>query len=538
MPPLHNLETASRSLSAKSDFLSIMSTDAGDVSVGWTADGEWLEYTVDVTPGIYDLFLKASSLDGGEVEVSLGGRHLGSFSVVDTGSRAIFREFTMRGVPVDESGRQVLRLTMRGTGGLFDLRTLAFRDAQGDPGQGPGTPTAAHIDWDSYQRAKAYRGDNWCMTYAADGNLYTMMDDGDGFYKQAREWNSQMIRIAGGPDFTAEDTQACPGWPFMPGITRFYGYGTYAVGQRIYTWLWMSENEGYNRPIANRLIYTDDFGDTFYRWDGTLVTQDNHGSSHPDSFFFYQEQGAPKAGKTAYAFNWLAFCQNGQANSHADAIGDPYVYMYSVEQVAITRMSMIRVNKEQITDKSAYEYLVAIDAKGDATWSSDPSQRGAAHVWPTTNYNGEEWIWASWHPSVVWNEGLQRYIMVAYGITDPRAKSYWTGWCRSNSENSATVIMLHAKNPWGPWTEFQREYEWKVPFPVPASYNFDADASRTYQFKLNPKWIEDNGRSMWLIWSDAGGDWVTGHGHDSYWYNWNQVKIELDVEPDVPDGSG
>jgi len=40
-------------------------------------------------------------------------------------------------------------------------------------------PTGVIIDGDALQR-KGCRGDNWCMTWAADDNLYTMMDDADG----------------------------------------------------------------------------------------------------------------------------------------------------------------------------------------------------------------------------------------------------------------------------------------------------------------------------------------------------------------------
>ena len=121
--------------------------------------------------------------------------------------------------------------------------------------------------------------------------------------------------------------------------------------------------------------------------------------------------------------------------------------------------------------------------------------------------------------------------MVSYGISDS-GSSYWSGWCGPNSESAGTVIMLHARNPWGPWTKFYEQSEWKTPGEVPAEWGFDASASRTYQFKLNPKWIEDDGRTMYLVWSDAGGKWGNGnYGHSSYWYRWNQVKIHLDVAP-------
>lgn len=387
-------------------------------------------------------------------------------------------------------------------------------------------PQGITYDWNTLWRT-GVRGDNWCMTWAKDGHLYTMMDDGFGFVPDDRQWNARLIRIAGGPDFKPADTHNCPGWPYHPHAgmgSGFYGYGTYAVGSRIYTWVWKSQTNGYSRPIANRLMYTDDYGETFYNWMGEPMTEQRFARTDPHSFFFYKEQPQPKEDREAYAFNWLEFCQMGQANTLAK---DQYVYLYSVEQVDCRRLGMMRVPHDKLCDKQAYEYLVAVDAAGVATWSFDPAQRGTTHVFTDHNRDGLAWLWCSWHPSVVYNAGLGLYLMVSYGIRDSSA-TYWSGWCKKDSDRSAMVQMLYAHNPWGPWTTFYRQDEWKAPVPVPSELGFSADASRTYQFKLNPKWISADGKTMYLHWSDAGGRWDAGHhGHDSYWYRWNQVQIQL-----------
>ncbi len=392
---------------------------------------------------------------------------------------------------------------------------------------GGAVPVGVSIDWDTLQR-KGHRGDNWCMTWASDDNVYTTMDDGTGFVRQPKEWNSIFYRISGGPDFTEADTWPCSGWPYTKAVGGFYSYGAYAVGDRIYSWLWRSDGNTYARPIANRLIYTDDFGRTFHRWDGTQVTEANAADADPGSFFFHREQPQAKAGKTAYAFNWLEFCQNGKANGAAK---DSYVYMYAVEQYDVTRLSLLRVHKDRVTEKAAYEYLVSVAGDGTAAWSSRPEERGSTLVFPEKNYDSSDWLWCSWHPSVVYNAALDRYLMVSYGISDG-GTNYWNGWCRPTSKLSATVGMWHAKDPWGPWTQFYYQPEWKTPGDPPATWGFDGKASRTYQFKLSPKWIEDNGRTLYLVWSDAGGRWDAGHyGHSDYWYRWNQVKITLRLEP-------
>jgi hypothetical protein len=45
-----------------------------------------------------------------------------------------------------------------------------------------------------------------------------------------------------------------------------------------------------------------------------------------------------------------------------------------------------------------------------------------------------------------------------------------------------------------------------------AEYFFsDREQNRTYGFKLNPKWIYDDGRTMCLIWSDASDNHTTNY---------------------------
>jgi len=316
-------------------------------------------------------------------------------------------------------------------------------------------PVGVTFHWDTLQR-KGYRGDNWCMTWAADDHLYTMMDDGSGFHAPKPEWGTRLWRIRGDENFTAAQAEPVPGWPFTDLSSPFYGYGTCSVRGRIYVWLWKSESDkGYQRPVANRLLYTDDFGETFFRWDGTKVTDANFSDTRRESFFFYKEDPRPKAGREAYAFNWIAFCQKGKDNS---ADPDGYVYMYAVEQYDVTRLSLIRVPEDRITDRSAYEYLQEV-AGEKAVWTRDPSQRGPSLVYPPRNENGDEWLWCSWFPDVVYNPGLGRYVMVSYGISDGK-KGFFSGWC-NNGKSSATVGLWHARHPWGPWTRFYYQAEWK-----------------------------------------------------------------------------
>ncbi len=62
------------------------STDiGGGFNLGWVAAGEWLEYTVNVKPGTYNVNFRVASADGGRVDVKLDGVLLGTMSFAPHG---------------------------------------------------------------------------------------------------------------------------------------------------------------------------------------------------------------------------------------------------------------------------------------------------------------------------------------------------------------------------------------------------------------------------------------------------------------------
>ena len=103
-------------------------------------DGEWLEYTVDLESGLYDIVARAS-YDGADTpsnRLSLGdgpdGRNLadlGTIDITSTGSATTWNEFVLSNVLIDADAQgKVLRVEM--SGGGFDLNWLQFqhRDPQ------------------------------------------------------------------------------------------------------------------------------------------------------------------------------------------------------------------------------------------------------------------------------------------------------------------------------------------------------------------------------------------------------------------------
>ncbi len=103
--------------------------DVGDnpVAVGWTADGEWLEYTVNATAGTYRLdALVASDLSSaGSMKVSiLGGEELAMFDVQSTGGWGTYEVISKSGITIAKTDTIILRIDIQG--GDFNIDKIEF----------------------------------------------------------------------------------------------------------------------------------------------------------------------------------------------------------------------------------------------------------------------------------------------------------------------------------------------------------------------------------------------------------------------------
>ncbi|MEM9080147.1 MAG: carbohydrate-binding protein, partial [Verrucomicrobiota bacterium] len=85
-------------------------------SIGWFDNGQWMEYTLAVTPGIYRLDLRVASAEDtvGDVRVTLDGTPLGTFPVESTGAWDAWQTLSLTDLAITTSGTQILRLEMIG----------------------------------------------------------------------------------------------------------------------------------------------------------------------------------------------------------------------------------------------------------------------------------------------------------------------------------------------------------------------------------------------------------------------------------------
>jgi hypothetical protein len=381
----------------------------------------------------------------------------------------------------------------------------------------PQHPTGVEYKHETLKRL-GDRGDNWCITWAKDGSQITSMDDGnwlDGEYG----YHNHIYRIIGDANnFTRQDIPAYP--QFIFDGNGWFGYGIGSVNGALYSMVSRTPGPSWDGPFRGvKMLKSPDNGQTWYRVsrDGQERFLDPWDKAREEvnqkEMFFLEESGRSRDGEMAFPFSFCAFVQNGRDNSSAK---DEYVYIYSPEGSQAHQLLLARAKQPEIEQRDTWEYFKSWEGD-EPVWTSDLDERGVIYEFPEKNAQNEYFGWYSWLPSVVWNEGLNLYIMVnggtyaGHGLTGS-AKDYFDSWMHTKT---GSLGFWYAENPYGPWKSFYYTDYWIV----------DDEKNRTYQPKLSPKWISSDGKTMVLIWSDAMKN-KKGHSHTVN-YLWNQMEIEI-----------
>lgn len=113
----------------ENEGVDIESRDGG-INVGWTANGEWLEYTVNATAGTYNLEARVAAITTGKsIVAKLDGVTLGTFNVPNTGNWGTFQTISINNVTVSGGSDKVLRLEF--VGGEVNLNWVRFTTTGG-----------------------------------------------------------------------------------------------------------------------------------------------------------------------------------------------------------------------------------------------------------------------------------------------------------------------------------------------------------------------------------------------------------------------
>jgi hypothetical protein len=359
--------------------------------------------------------------------------------------------------------------------------------------------TGAVLRDDTIQRLGG-NGDNWHATWAADGSLYVAMCDGAGFPgMRPRRYNSRLIRVDGHPE-TEVSFHDVPEYPdlsmdirsslFEPPLpARYYGFGTLSVDGTIYQYCDMQNVPTIEENLRNnslkfvgaKLIYSPDGGKTWHNQDGStpVYWEDWDERSTANSVFFHEPD------------NSFALHSILQMGRDYELNTDGYIYVYAPNgdrEGTMNELVMFRVPKGEILDRSAYEYFVAVDDAGGASWSSDIAARGVVHTFPSgwvnTGIHPD-----AWQPFVTYNPGLGIYLMANWA-TGPSPEGMWFG-------KPSYLGLYQAATPWGPWEQFSEGTAWRP--------GGDENA-RCYQPVIVPNWISEDGKSFWMIWTDFQND--------------------------------
>ncbi len=382
-------------------------------------------------------------------------------------------------------------------------------------------PVGVEFQKETLKRMGA-NGDNWCITWAKDGSQITSMCDGNWLKldNPFGGFHNHLFRVKGDADnFQREDI---PNYPdFSGGEGSWFGYGIISVDDDLYSVISKTPGEKWSGPFTGiKLLKSSDNGDSWCRIDRDgkelflEVNDSMRNVVNTDEMFFFEENGLPHKEQIAYPFSFVSFVHNGKANAAAK---DKYIYVYSPEGAHSNKLLLARVPKNKFEKRSSWQYFAKYDEKNNPVWTNDLSKRGYVYEYPEKNNNGEYFGWYSWLPSVVWNEGLGLYIMVnggtyaGHGMTDSD-KDYYDAWMHTKT---GSLGLWYSEKPYGPWNQFYYTEYWIV----------DDEKNRTYQPKLSPKWISEDGKDMILIWSDAMAN-EKGQSH-AYNYLWNQMSIKI-----------
>ncbi|NLV08036.1 carbohydrate-binding protein [Haloarcula rubripromontorii] len=106
--------------------------DSGEYNIGYFEDGEWLEYSADVSPGQYDLRARvATTRDDRRLRFYLGDQELGTVDVPNTGGWTAWETATLEDVTIEADGQRVLRVEAVGSG--IDFNWAEFEVAENQP---------------------------------------------------------------------------------------------------------------------------------------------------------------------------------------------------------------------------------------------------------------------------------------------------------------------------------------------------------------------------------------------------------------------
>lgn len=253
-------------------------------------------------------------------------------------------------------------------------------------------------------------GDNWPITWADDGNLYTAYGDGNGFAPRVPEKLSLgFAKVLGSPNkVSGINIRSSSGEDVGDGARGRKASGMLMVDGVLYMWVRNAGN--------SQLAWSTDHAKSWSWADWKFTT----------SF------GSP------------TFLNFGKDYAGAR---DGFVYVYSTDSDSAyepsDRMVLARVPKDGLRDQGAYEFFQRLDDQDAPIWTDDINQRGAVFSHTANCYR----------TGISFNAGLKRYLwcQILPASSDSRGPRFQGGFG-----------IYDAAEPWGPWTTAYFAKSWDV----------------------------------------------------------------------------
>jgi hypothetical protein len=297
----------------------------------------------------------------------------------------------------------------------------------------PPSPVIQGVTWAPKEAIvrRARGSDNWPLTWGRDRALYGAYGDGWGFQPHVREKLSLGVaRIEGRPPNIQGANLRAPSIERKGhGPAGEKASGLLMVDGVLYMWVRNADNA--------QVAWSADDGQSWTWADWRFTT----------SF------GAP------------TFLNFGRDYAGAR---DGYVYIYSHDADTAyepaDRMVLARVPKDQIRNRSEYEFFRRLDTHGRPIWTEDMAQRGAVFEHPGKCFRS----------GISYNAALGRYLWVQ---PLPGGDIRFEGG----------FGIYDAPEPWGPWTTVYFTDAW--------------DVGPGETMSLPPKWMSADGTEAYLVFS-------------------------------------
>ncbi len=334
---------------------------------------------------------------------------------------------------------------------IFGLALAAGAVAAETPPYPP-SPVIARVEFDfSTHRRLAPGSDNWPLTWADDGHLYSAWGDGGGFggTNSLGRVLLGVARIEGdATDYTGKNV-----WgghrPEHPATFGGKSYGILSVGGVLYLWVAPQPNP---HLATATLAVSRDRGATWQLAPWSFRFED--GLTIPTFLNFGRDYAGAR---DDYVYSYFVAPAWGPGRATRTT-----AHTFDVHRPG--RIFLSRVPRAALLDRARHEFFAGFAPDRAPRWSSDLAQKAPVFSDP----NG-----VGWNLSVSHNPGLRRYLLATeHGET-----------------HAGRFGLFDAPEPWGPWTTVAYDETWGAGH-VEVS---------TFYWCFTPKWLSPDGTRFTML---------------------------------------